>query len=135
ISNRLIDDVPTQMGKTAKYLWQQFAPANIFIPGSYYQDKLINASTGATDWLGRDYSVMGALFSSMGIKMVGHNVEGGRMSHMFEARQVQRELRQRLYRASRELQRNMISESAYRKVVERTQKDMAKLSEKVQGLN
>lgn len=132
ITNREIDTLGEKAMKTGEYLAQQFLPPHL--PGGYYFDKIKGAATGETDYIGRDYSVTAAVASSLGLKVSGVNVDEGIRRHMFDARQMHREYRQRLYRAARERQRNMISESTYQKIVARTQRDIQRINEKIQEL-
>lgn len=71
------DDSMIATQKTMDWLWKSYGPSAPWIPYSYYADKIAIASRGGRDRLGREYSILEALASSVGVKIAKHDVSYG----------------------------------------------------------
>lgn len=89
IANEKVDGFWERAGKTGDWLWKGMMPNAPWVPGSYSNERLSDAARGAQDRRrGAAYSVPQAVASSVGIKVIPHNVEAGLMRHIQEHRRV-----------------------------------------------
>jgi hypothetical protein len=99
--------------KTADYTFKAFAPSAPWIPNSWYWDRIGNAIGGATDAVGRPYSVPQAILSSVGIKIRPQDVESGIYWRNVDMRKEGADLKNQARALARQRARNLISQEAY----------------------
>ena len=114
IVDPLTDTTGEKAAKLASWGWKAFAPNAPWIPESYSWDKIIQAFTGETDELGRDYSGVEATASVLGIKAAGMDVDLQRRYRAREFDRVERELDFDLTSLKREYQRKKISQPRFK---------------------
>ncbi len=117
IVDPLTDTTGEKAGKVASWAWKAMAPNAPWIPESYSWDKIGQAITGETDELGRDYSVVEATASVLGVKAAGMDVALQRRYRDREFDRVDRELDFDLSSLKRERERNKISDERFKAAV------------------
>jgi hypothetical protein len=127
ITNDLTDDAADKAENVADWAWKAWAPSALWVPNSWYWEKMSNAINGATDTAGRAYSVPQAFLSSIGIKVRPLDVEDGLRWQAYDFKKVNDALRAAARSLARQRERNLISQEAF-------DSDMAKLTEKFGNL-
>ncbi|MER8967726.1 D-Ala-D-Ala carboxypeptidase family metallohydrolase [Mesorhizobium sp. M0808] len=130
ITNELTDGWMDKAGKVGDYAWKSWMPSAAWVPGSWYNQKIINAYSGATDSKGRDYDMPSALASSVGIKVKGQDVEEGLFWHGFDMKKVEQELRAQARALGRQRERNLISQAEFERSMSSIMTKMDTLAEK-----
>ena len=130
ITNELADDNTTKALKIADYLWKSWMPSNVLIPGSWYQQKIYDAATGAVDRTGRDYSVAQAIASSFGIKLKPQDVSYNMQLKAEQLQRTVRAIRTEINRLSRKKMRNQVSDASYDRQMARYLKQLNNVQEK-----
>jgi hypothetical protein len=113
ITNPLTDTFSEKVWKVADWQWKSWMPSAMWVPNSWYWDKVSNALYGATDTAGHPYSVPQAVASSFGIKVKPVDVEDGLRWHMIDFRNMSRELEDQLRSLSYQHKRGLISDAAF----------------------
>jgi hypothetical protein len=90
------DDPITGVEKSLDWAWKSYGPSAPWIPYSYYWDKVGIAVRGGRDRLGREYNVLEALASSVGVKISRHDVSYGMMLKGLEIERTVRAVRHQL---------------------------------------
>lgn len=117
IINEKTDDSLDKMQKVADWGWKSWMPSAIWIPNSWYWEKMEKAIKGGRDSAGRVYSVPLALSSSFGIKVQPLNVEQARYFQTKGFDQIERALKYELTATKRLRERGMLSLSQYQQEV------------------
>lgn len=117
IINEKTDDSLDKMQKVADWGWKSWMPSAIWIPNSWYWEKMEKAIQGGRDSAGRVYSVPLALSSSFGLKVQPLNVEQARYFQTKGFDQIERALKYELTATKRLRERGMLSLSQYQQEV------------------
>ena len=129
IYNPITDSGVEKVGKGVAHLYQSWMPSAPWIPGSWYQEKLIRAWQGdAMQWGSNEpYSLAEAGLSSIGIKLKPKDVEVGYLGWQIQYNKIQSELEAQGRSLGRQAARNLISEEEY-------EKEMGKIYRKLDHL-
>jgi hypothetical protein len=113
ITNSLTMDNMEKFSAVSDWAWKGWMPSSFWTPRSWYWTKIGNALYGATDTAGHPYSVPQALLSSIGVKVKPVDVNDGIKWHMFDFMQVQTALKAEMRSLAGQLERGLISQSAF----------------------
>jgi len=134
IVDRQTDTGTEAAEKRVDYLWKAWMPSAAYVPGSWHYDKLEKALKGERDFLGRPYSVPGALLSGVGVKAQPHDVQLG---YYFRGSEIQRKMRA-LQAQARQLSmdefRNIGSEDSRKQEIEVIKRKMRELQRQQRAL-
>ena len=117
IVNKRTDDGLDQAGKVADYLWKSWAPSAVWVPGGWYQSKVIDALSGVRDRTGNQLDPLKALVSSFGIKVQGMDLNQAKYWRQAAYETVKRDLAFERNRAIDDHARGAMSDSAYRSTI------------------
>jgi hypothetical protein len=109
-------------------------PSAAYVPGSWHYDKLEKALTGERDFLGRPYSVPGALLSGVGVKAQPHDVQLGYYFRGFEIQRKMRALQAQARQLSMDEFRNIGSEDSRKQEIEVIKRKMRELQRQQRAL-
>ena len=115
ITNDLTDTAADKAGKIAGHVWKSWMPSAVWVPHSWYWDKVGKAAKGATDSQGRAYSVPGAVLSSFGIKLKPQDVEQNLDRRAYDFKKERNKITQLEKTLGRQLERNIVTEEVYEK--------------------
>ena len=109
------DDARTSAGKIGDYLWKSWMPSAFWIPGSWYQQKIIAALGGARDPITHaPLDPLQALVSSFGIKVGSVDLNQAKYYRHAAYSRIEMELSFLQNRIIDDFKRKAISASAYR---------------------
>lgn len=118
IVNWTVDTTAEGAAKIGDFLWKSWAPSAVWIPGSWYWEKVGLAMKGAADSQGRPYPVPEAIASSFGVKLKPQDVEANFEWRAYEFDKQRQSLKAERRRVSRLLDRGHISEESFEEAVE-----------------
>lgn len=98
IVNNITDTNGEKAKKWLDHVYKFVVPS----PMGWYAGKVYGAMTGERDALGRDYSVPGALASSVGIKIKSRDIDEGKRWKAYDVRKELRELNKQLRTVNRD---------------------------------
>ena len=128
ITNELTDTNADKAAKIADWAWKAWAPSSFWTPWSWHWTKIANAIYGAKPTPDAPpYSVPQAVLSSLGIKVKPLDVENGIFWHFKDFQKVQKALKSEMRAAAYDLERGLISQSAF-------DKQSARIMEKFENL-
>ncbi|WP_288365652.1 DEAD/DEAH box helicase family protein [uncultured Marinobacter sp.] len=134
IVNRQTDTLSERVSKTASWAYKSWMPSAAYIPGSYYWDKTWRAFEGGRDILGRPYSPVQAIVSSVGVKLQPHDVQLG---YAFRAMDLEKEadqIRLQVRQARRDLDRSLIAPEQFEEVRANAMEKLQRLQDKADAL-
>ena len=134
IVDPLADDPATAAEKTLDWVWKSFGPSAPWIPASYYWDKLGVATSGGRDRLGREYSILEAAGSSVGIKIARHDVEYAMYQKALEIDRTVNAIRMRLSYVEKDFRQGKMKKARYETLKARYIRSLRRLEEKAREL-
>jgi len=134
IVDPLADDPVIATQKVMDWAWKSYAPSAPWIPASYYWDKISIATKGGRDKLGRQYKILPALASSLGIKINVHDVSYGMAMKGLEIGRTVEAIRHNLITLEKDRWQGKISKSSYEATKKRYTLKLKRLDAKAKEL-
>lgn len=111
-----INDTPGEKAeKVGMWAYRSWMPSALWLPGSWYWNKIDRSISGGRDSIGRDYSATEAVLSSLGIKIAPHDVELGFEYRLREFNRIKSSLKTELSRLEKDKARGIIDGQQYMK--------------------
>jgi hypothetical protein len=133
IMNPLTDTFGERMGKRADYLWKAWMPSAAWVPGSHYNERLMNSLSGGLDAQGVPYSVGQSVLSSVGLKARSQDIDVNLMYRAREFDRVKADLRFEMRRLADQLDRNLISQRDFKRGMEKIEEKFMRLNERMEA--
>jgi len=100
------------VGRAFDHLYKAFMP-NLPIWGTYAGDKIGNAFKGATDSVGREYSLGQAALSAVGVKVNSYDVATLKRNNSFDYQTVRDKITKNMTTLSRDYARNKLTKEEF----------------------
>ncbi len=127
----IVNPYTSDAGDIAKgaisHLWRSWMPSAPWIYESWYWEKIERSAKGARDILGNQYDLKYAVGSSLGVKLVPHDVKLGMRGWALELGKVRRELEYEGRQLAQDYNRGLISKETYNEQLAVIRKKMTNL--------
>lgn len=130
IVNPITDTAPEKVAKWADHVYKFMVPSTL----GWYASKIYGAATGERDSLGRDYSVPGALASTVGIKMKSRDIQEGRRWKAWDIQKELRELKKQARAVNRDFARKRIDKEKRADLLEDIHEKRMRAREKMKAI-